>query len=99
MLEMVIGRRYKLEHGTGTLVGLEVNDPDRDGHLLVCTDHEVVNGPLRSTRYRFVFEIDDCEWSEIMDSNCYAAWYSDVDYHPQQIQELPSVTGRNLQRV
>ena len=97
-IDMVIGRRYQLEHGTGILIGLELNDPKREGHLMVSTDHEVVNGPLRQTRFRFVFAIDDCYWSDLMKSNCYAAWYS-PSKDVQDIREMPYVTGRNLQKL
>lgn len=79
MIKLIVGQRYQLPHGIGTLMGKECFSAD---DTQVYLDTENLSG-TKSTRY--IFDIEECEWTRIMKKDeaprKYAAW-------AEQIQEL-----------
>lgn len=73
---MIIGRKYKLPHGTGTLIGREVNDPDRPGHMKTITNQREM-GEIQNPNHRYIFELyGPHTWA--FEDGLYAAWGNQI---------------------
>lgn len=73
MSDLVIGKRYKLPHGYGSLQGREIPDPDNKDKL--TTNFESLAGPT-DARYAFIIEIPNT-WA--FKSRSYYASRKDIE--------------------
>lgn len=66
-MNLQLGKKYRLPHGVGTLMYRE--NFDKDGQAVKSEDlGEWTN------QVRYIFEIEPCYWTRIMQTNSYAAW-------------------------
>ncbi len=79
MRTLTLGKRYALPHGTGVLVGMEVPDPLKPGHMMTLKE-----GPMKGTIYtRFIFKLDEGHTWAVKGMEHYAAWNDDIKRIPK----------------
>jgi hypothetical protein len=78
-----IGKRYKLPHGFGKLLGHETQDPYKPGFMKFYPTLPQHDSPSM----RYIFDIEDCEWLTIMTDGGYgpryAAWGTQIEEVPE----------------